>query len=64
MLEHQAILAPFVGLAGTTYGIISAFKRLDGASPASAMLDALIFTAICIPILLLALLAWDWLFKK
>jgi biopolymer transport protein ExbB/TolQ len=67
-LEYPAALAPFVGLAGTMYGIIRAFERLDGLNPENtvlrAIIDALIFTAICIPILFLVLLAWDWLFKK
>ena len=68
VLERSAKLAPVVGLAGTTYGIISAFKRLESASPASAiapgMSDAMIFTAICIPIFLLVSFALDWLCKK
>ena len=67
-LEYQAALAPFVGLAGTMYGIIRAFKSLDRASPISViapgMLETIIFTAVCIPILLLISLAWDWLSKK
>ena len=68
MLERQAALAPFVGLVGTIYGIISAFERLDRASPENTVLqaifDAMIFSAVGIPILLLVLLAWDWLSKK
>jgi len=68
MFERQAALAPFVGLSGTIYGIISAFERFVTASPENTVLagifDAMIFTAVCIPILLLVLLAWDWFSEK
>ena len=66
--ERQAALTPFVGLVGTTYGIFRAFEELDKGGPEStvfaAIFDAMIFTAVCIPILLLVLLAWDWFSEK
>jgi biopolymer transport protein ExbB/TolQ len=69
ILERQARLSPaFVGLAGTTYGIICAFDKLDSADPqhsiAPCILGAIVFTGIAILVLLLALLAWDWLSNK
>ena len=57
--------AGFEGLASTTYGIICAFDRLDGANPqlsiAPCILDVLVFTSVTVLIALLALLVWDWL---
>ena len=57
-----------MGLAGTMYGMIRAFERLDRASPENTVLqaifDAMIFSAVCIPLFVVVLLAWDWLSKK
>ena len=68
ILERQARLAPYVGLAGTIYGIIRAFSKLDSRAPneviAPGILDAILVTFEGVVILLLVLLAWDWLSNK
>jgi biopolymer transport protein ExbB/TolQ len=62
-------IAPFVGLADTTYGIISAFNRLDSAGPNDlidfpGILDAILAGFAVSLILSLALLVWDWFSNK
>jgi biopolymer transport protein ExbB/TolQ len=61
-------LTPFVGLAGTTYGIFRAFNYLDSRAlndpilPGilDAILDGILAGFVCVPIVLLVLLLWDW----
>jgi biopolymer transport protein ExbB/TolQ len=66
--RHASLTAPFVGLMGTTYGIICAFKKLDSTDPQPSItpciLDVLVFTGIAVLILLRGLPAWDWLSDK
>ena len=65
ILEHQARLAPHVGLMGTIYGIIRAFSKLESRPPndviAPGILDAALVTFEALVILLVALLVWDLL---
>jgi biopolymer transport protein ExbB/TolQ len=65
-------LAPFVGLAGTTYGILRAFNYLDSRAPndaifpgiLDAILDAILAGFVCVAIVLLVWLVWNWLSTK
>jgi biopolymer transport protein ExbB/TolQ len=62
-------LTPFVGLAGTTYGIFRAFNYLDSRDPndpifpgiLDAAIDGIVAGFVCIPIVLLISFVWDWL---
>jgi biopolymer transport protein ExbB/TolQ len=56
-------LAPFIGLGGTTFGIIRAFERLDKASP-NTIPAAILDTILGALILNAVALVWDWLSKK
>jgi biopolymer transport protein ExbB/TolQ len=67
--RHASLTPPFVGLMGTTYGIICAFNKFSTAQNSQTavfpcILDAIVFTGIAVLILLLFLLVWDWLSNK
>jgi len=62
-------LAPFVGLAGTTYGIVRAFNYFDSRDPndpyfsgiLAAAIEGIVAGLVCVPIVLLVAIVWDWL---
>jgi flagellar motor component MotA len=69
IFECYARFTPFVGLAGTTYGIINAFNKLDSRGPNDLIdfpriLDAILAGFAVSLILSLALLVWHWLSNK
>ena len=67
-LYRAASLAPFVGLFGTTYGIIRAFQNLDTRAPidpiAPGILDAIVAGFEVTLVFLLLLTVWRLFFNK